>query len=356
MTTAVAISKTDLDEVFDEVEDAQADVSAKRRAVQTAEDQAGAAKGLTAAAQRDLQNSKARLQVLQLGQAEAESNDPQYAKLVQQAQAARDEYTEADRQATAVKQARAALVEINTALGQWVTKAKQATAAFASSTNDVLSLPVADTIMTQRRTVADALQQQGTSLDSELDQLGEPQKQRLSDADRQLAQLALSPKELGALKRKMTQLEGQRDKAQPKQEKAPDPDELKKVQAGYEAAQAAVDQAPEVERDSQAKLRLARENLAAAEDRRTAALVAKNEAEQRLIEGIDLIGPGADGSVTGKAKLRNETPPDGYSLEWTFDGVPVASDKDGNIRFDTKGMASGSYAITVHLHRDKATE
>jgi chromosome segregation ATPase len=354
MTIAVVKSKTDLDQVFDEVEDAQADVDARRGAVQTAEEEAGAAKGLTAAAQRDLKNAEARLRVLELAQAGAESKDPGYAKLVQQLQAASAKYAEAEKQATAVREAREALAEINTAVGEWVTTATQAAAAFGNSADNVYGLSVADDAEAQKRTVGDALRNQGTSLESELGQLGAPQKQRLIDADRKLEGSAPSQPQLDALKREMTRLDGQCKKAQPMQDKAPSSREVKKAQADYEAAKTAVDEAPEVERDRQAKLQLTREKLAAAEDRLTSALVGKDEAERRLIEDIELTGPGADGYVIAEAKLRYKYLPDGYSLKWTVGGVSVPA-TEKTIRIDTKELAAGSYVIAVHLHRDSTT-
>jgi chromosome segregation ATPase len=352
MTTAVAFTKADLDQVFDEIEDAQADVKDRTGKLQDAEQRAAAVKGLTTAAQNALRSAEGNLQLLTLAKDETESKSAGYAKISERLAIASDDFAEADKRATAVNNARQALAEINTALEGWVTTAKRATAAFGRYAEKVRNLPVDDAAKSDRRNLAEELAGQGTSLDSELDQLGEPQKERLREADRQLEGSALSPAQLGALKGKVTRLQGELDRIGPKPGKAPDPGEIQQAQADVEAAKTAVEEAPEIERDRQAKLRLARENLAAAQDGLTAALAAKEAAERSWIEGIDLIGPGADGSVIAKAKLASTPLPNGYSLEWTFDGVPVASDPAGNIRFDTKELAAGSYAIAVHLHRD----
>jgi DNA repair exonuclease SbcCD ATPase subunit len=359
MTMAVALTNTDLDRVFDEIEDAQADVEVKRRAMQAAEKDAEEAKGLPGAAQRNLQNAEARLRVLKLAQAEAEK-DPQYAELVQQLNDAKDKYAKAQSQAAAVKDATKALDEFKTELRQWVAGARQITGTLGSHADTVAALSVLQDAETRKINVADAVRNQGTDLDSRMDQLGGPLTQQLSGAMQQIRRLAPSYQQLGALQRKMSLLEGQLQAARSAQENAPQPGEVDKAKAGYAAAKTAAVEAPEVERDSQVKLTLARQELAAAEDRRTAALVAKDAAERSWIEGIDIVGPGADGAVIAKAKLVSATLPEGYSLEWTFDGVPVQSEpagaREGYIRFNTKGMASGSYAIAVHLHRDQATE
>ncbi len=355
MTIAVALTKTDLDQVFAEVEAARADVEAKRRAVQAAEQDAEEAKGLPEAAQRNLKNAEARLRVLKLAQADAESNDPEYAKLLKQLQAASDNYAEAERQATAVREASEALAASNAALGQWVTNARQVTAALGSSADDVAALSVTDDAEAQKRTVAEAVRNRGTELDSELDQLREPPDQRLSGAVRRLEELTLSSQQLEALEQDKTRLEGQCQTARSALEKRPPPGEVEKAQAVYEAAKTAVDEAPEVERDRRAKLTLAREELAAAEERRTAALVGKDEAERRLIEDIELAGPGVDGRVIAKAKLRYKLS-DRYSLQWAVDGVPIYPDKSGDILIDTKDLTAGSYVIAVHLHREPTTQ
>lgn len=355
MTMAVALMKADLDQVFNEVEEAQEDLYAKRGAVQAAEEQAEEAKGLTAAAQRDLKNAVARLRVLQLAQAEA-AKDPEYAQLVHQLDDVSAEYAEAQEQATVVGQAKEALAGYNTALAQWVTEAKQATAAFSGSADAIAGLPVAANAETDRRNAADAVRNRGTELDSKLDQLGNlPQNQQLSDAVQQLDQLAPSPAELEALEQEKTELENRCQAARSRLEKVPDQDDVDRAQVAQEAARTAVDEAPEVERDRQAKLRLARQELAAAEDRQAAAIVAKDQAERRLIEGIELIGPGTDGFLIAEAGLRYGHLPEGYSLEWTVDGILVSSYTGMNpIRINTKGLAAGRYAIAVHLHPDPA--
>ena len=356
MTMAVVISKDDLDRIFDEVIDTEADVKAQRGAVQVAQEQAEAAKGLTAAAQRELKNAQAKLRVLELGQADAESKDTKYAEHLKQLDVVSKEYADAEKQATAVGEATKALAGIRTALEQWVTKAKQATAAFQSSANTVENLPVTGNAVPKKRTAADALRSQGTSLDSDIDQLWEPQKQRLSNAEQQLKASALSPSQIGALKGRKTRLERQCEEAKPKpeEESGIDSGKVKRARADYEAAKRAVLEAPEVERDTQATLQSAREKLAGAEERHNAALAEQDKAERRLIEDIELIGPGADGFVTAKAKLRYELP-DSYSLRWTVDGVSAEPDAEGNIRINTKGLAAGSYVIEVHLRRDSAT-
>ena len=66
MNTVVAFPKADLDQVFDEVTNAQMDVDDKTSARQDAEQKAAAVKGLTTAAQNALKNAEANLQLLEL--------------------------------------------------------------------------------------------------------------------------------------------------------------------------------------------------------------------------------------------------------------------------------------------------
>jgi hypothetical protein len=352
MTTVVAFPKADLDQVFDEVEDAQADVEAKRGALRAAQEKAEAAKGLTVAAQRALRDAQANLQLLELAKDEAESKNTEYASISAQLADVNAELKQARAQRAAVEQARGVLREIKSALQGWVSEAKQATAAFDNSAATVEKLPLT---AAQKKNTVDPLRNEGTSLNTSLDQLGKPQAQRLDDAGQQLDKLAPSATRIARLESDAAGLERKRNMVKPKPGKAPGPAEIQTAEADKEAAKTAAEEAPEVERDRLAKLKLARENLAAAQDRLTASLVAQDAAERSWIEGIDFVGPGADGFVTAKAKLASTSLPADYSLEWTFDGVAATPDSEGNIHFNTKALATGSYAIAVHLHRDKAT-
>ena len=358
MTTAVAFSKADLDQVFDEVKNAQTDVDDKTAALQDAEQKAAAVKGLTAAAQLALRNAEANLQLLELAKDEAESKSAEYASISVQTDAVDAELTQANAQRAAVEKAREAIVGIKDALRGWVSEAKQATTTvFEDSVNAVNGLTASQA---QKRNTTTKLQTQRDTLHTSLDQLGKPQGQQLDNADQQLEESAPPAERIAELKDQKARLVVQRDSFKPKPGQAPDSGAIQQAQDGVEAARTHVEEAPEVERDRLAKLNLARENLAAAKDRQAAVLVAKDAAERSWIEGIDMVGPGADGSVIAKAKLASTPLPVGYSLEWTFDGVPVASeplgDREGHIRFDTKQLATGSYAIAVHLYREQATE
>ena len=353
MTTVVAFSKADLDQVFDEVENAQTDVDDKTGALQDAEQKAAAVKGLTAAAQRVMRDAEANLQLLELAKDEAESKNAEYASISAQLEAVDAELTQANAQRAAVEQAREAIAGITNALQGWVSETRQAiSTTFENSVNAVNGLTVSQA---NKKNTTGELQTQRDALNTSLDQLGKPQEQQLDDAGQQLEESAPSAARIAELEDQKASLVGQRDSVKPKPGKAPDSGAIQQAQAGVEAAKTAAEEAPEVERDRLAKLRLARENLAAAQDRQTAALVAKDQAERSWIEGIDLMGPGADGSVIAKAKLASTPLPVGYSLVWTFGGVPVASepagDPAGNIRFDTKKLAAGSYPIAVHLHQ-----
>lgn len=354
MTMAVVFSKADLDQVFEEVRNAQTEVDDKSAALQDAEQKAAAVKGLTTAAQRAQRNAEANLQLLELAKDEAESKDAEDVSISAQLKAVDAELTEANARRAAVEQARGAIGEIRNALQGWVSDAQQATnGACQDSVNtiDGLSISPAD-----KRNAKKPVQDLQKTLDTSLGKLGKPQGRQLDLADRQLEKSAPTEKQIAELESKRTRLQGQRNRIKPRPGKAPGSGQIQQAQTDVEAAKAAVAEAPDVERDRLAKLKLARENLAAAQDRQTAALVAKDAAERSWIGGIDFIGPGADGFVTAKAKLSSTPLPSGYSLEWTFDGVPVASEpkgsREGNIRFNTKGLATGSYAIAVHLHRD----
>jgi chromosome segregation ATPase len=353
MTTAVAFSKADLDQVFDEVKNAQTDIDDKTSALHDAEQKAAAVKGLTTAAQHALRNSEANLQLLELAKDEAESKNAEYASISAQLEAVSAELTQANARRAAVEQAREAIREIKTALQEWVSTAGQATTtAFQASVSavDQLRITPAD-----KENTTGELQKHHNTLNTSLGKLRRLEDRHLNNADQQLEKSAPSAAQIAELEGKNANLVSQRNKVK-KPDKAPDLRQIQLARAGVEAAKTAAAEAPGVERDRLAMLKLARENLTTAQDRLTDALVAKDAAERSWIEGIDMVGPGADGVVIAKAKLVSATLPEGYSLEWTFDGVPVQSEppggREGYIRFNTKGMASGSYAITVHLHRD----
>jgi len=349
MTTAVAFSKADLDQVFDEVTNAQTDIGDKTSALQDAEQKAAAVKGLTTAAQHALRNSEANLQLLELAKDEADSKNAEYASISAQLGAVDTELTQANARRAAIEQARGAITEIKTALQGWVGTAERATTtAFRASIGAVDRLSAA---AREKATATDELLKEQNTLNTSLGELRGLHEQPLDHADQQLEESAPSAAQITALEGQKASLVRQLNKVK-KPDKAPDLGQIQQAQADVEAAKTAAAEAPGVERDRRASLRLARENLTAAQDRLTEALVAKDAAERTWIEGIDLIGPGADGFATAKARLASTPLPAGYSLEWTFDGAPAPSEPDGTIRFDTKGMASGSYAITVHLHRD----
>jgi hypothetical protein len=354
MTTAVALTKADLDQVFDEVNNAKTDVNDKAAALQDAEQKAATVKGLTAAAQHALRDAEATLQLLELAKDEAESKSAEYASVSARLDAVDAELTQANAQTATVEQAREAIANIKNAHQGWVSEARQATTtAFGNSISTVNGLTVSEA---QKRNVTDELQRQRDMFHRGLDQLGTPQEQQLDNADRQLEASAPPAARITVLADQKASLVRQRDSSTPKPGKAPDSGAIQHARDGVEAARTAAEEAPEVERDRLAKLRLARENLTAAQDRQTAALVTRGEAERSWIEGIDFVGPGVDGFVTAKAKLVSTPLPSGYSLEWTFDGVPVASDSEENIRFNAKQLATGSYAVAVHLGRGQATQ
>ena len=353
MTTAVAFTKADLDQVFDEVNTAQMDVDDKTAALQDAEQKAAAVKGLAAAAQNALRNAEANLQLLELAKEEAESKNVEHTKISDQLDAVQAELTKAKAQSEAVDKARKAITEIKSALQGWISEAKKATASYQDSIAAVSKLPITQA---QIANTTSGLQKQNTALNTSLGKLRNPQERQLNQADRQLKDSAPSAAQIAALEGEKSRLGAQRRRIAPKPGKAPDSGAVQQAQDGVEAARTAAEEAPEVERDRLAKLRLARENLTAAQDRQTAALVARDAAERSWIEGIDFVGPGPDGFVTAKAKLVSTPLPSDYSLEWTFDGLPVASDSEENIRFNAKQLATGSYAVAVHLGRHQATK
>jgi chromosome segregation ATPase len=347
MTTAVAFTKADLDQVFDEVNNAQKDVDDKTDALQHAERKAAEVKGLTAAAQRALRDAEASLQLLTLARDEAESNNAEYASLSPQLDAVNAELKQANDRRAKVDHAKRVISDFKIALRRWVNETQGAiTNTFDSSATQVEGLTITEDA--QKSTVASSLRNQSNILNRRLGELWGPQEGQLDYASQQLEESAPSAARITELVSEQASLVSQRNRVMPKPDKAPGADAIQQAQDGVETARTAAEEAPEVERDRHAKLRLARENLTAAKDRLTAAQVAKGAAERTWIEGIDFIGPGADGFVTPSAKLSTALPP-GYSLEWTFDGAPLLPDMQGRTGFNTKDLATGSYAVAVHL-------
>jgi hypothetical protein len=351
MTTAVA-TEADLDQVFDEVKHAQTDVDNRTRALQQAEQKSAAVRGLTAAAQNAQRTAEANLQLLNLAKDESESRSAEYTSISAQRDAVDTELKEAKALQTMVGKVKTAVSEIKNAHDEWVNEAKQTSAEpFRDSITAVREIQ--NISKSDLATATDRLQRQETTLNTDLGKLGKPQERQLNQADRQLDDLASSASaRVVALEGEKSRLTAQLNRMRPKQVKAPTAHAIEQAEADVETKRTAAEEAPEVERDRQAKLRLARENLTAAQDRLIAAQVAQRAAEQTWLGGIEFLGPGADGFVTPTAKLLATPLPTGYSLEWTFDGAPLLPDAQGRIRFDTRKLATGSYAIAVHLHRD----